>query len=99
MAKAGAFLFVQTHPETGDIRHMKTRHMMRQVAFLLNPAAKHFEAPFATAIMAEKRQELCQTTSYAAILTRCPEGRLKDPRRVGDQERALCDLDRNLSSD
>jgi len=35
---------------------------MHQMAFLLDPAVKHLEASFATAIMAEKRQELSQTT-------------------------------------
>jgi len=38
---------------------------MRQDAFLLDPDIKRFESPFATAILAEKRQELCQTTFVA----------------------------------
>jgi hypothetical protein len=40
----------------------ETRQLMRQDALTLNPAAKRLEARFATAIMAEKRQELSQTT-------------------------------------
>ncbi len=37
---------------------------MHQTAFRLNPAIRPFESHFATAIMAEKRQEFSQTTLF-----------------------------------
>jgi hypothetical protein len=65
VAKMIAFLFVQTCSEAGDIRQMESRQIMRQMAFLADPDVKHLELPLATAIMAEKRQEL---GSYAGLL-------------------------------
>ena len=40
----------------------ETRQIMRQGTFSLNPAGKRLEIPFATLIMAEKRQVSWQTT-------------------------------------
>ena len=65
--KNGALSFVQTHLCPGDNRHVKTRQFIRLRVFLLDPAIKGLEVPLATAIMADKRQELSQTT--AAILS------------------------------
>jgi hypothetical protein len=49
----------------GDFDQMRPRHIMHQMAFLLVPPVKHLEVSFATAIMAEKRQEL---GSYTALV-------------------------------
>ncbi len=45
VAKMIAFLFVQTCSEAGDIRQMESRQIMRQMAFLADPAVKHLELP------------------------------------------------------
>ena len=69
--KNGALSFVQTHLCPGDNRHVKTRQFIRLRVFLLDPAIKGLEVPLATAIMADKRQELSQTTDFVFIVRFC----------------------------